>query len=85
MWSWRVYVDGNVHARGPGSKRGDPEHWYATLLPGAHRLVLRDAETNEPSRKESNTLHFTVDKQSEILVDVVATGDTIRLQLPNSG
>lgn len=34
LWSWLVYVDGNVHAGGPGSKRKDPIHWYATLLEG---------------------------------------------------
>lgn len=70
LWSWRVYVDGDVHARGPGAKRKDAIHWYATLLPGAHRLVVRDSKTNNPNRKESNTLHFTVDTQTEMLVDV---------------
>lgn len=58
LWSWRVYVDGNVHARGPGSKRRDPVHWYATLSQGNHRLVVRDSETNNVNCKESNTLYL---------------------------
>lgn len=70
LWSWNVYIDGNVHARGPGSGRKDPVHWYANLLPGAHRVVVREENTLGPTRAESNTLHFTVTDESEIFVDV---------------
>lgn len=81
LWSWRVYVDGNVHARGPGSKRKDPMHWYATLSQGNHRLVLRDSETNNVNCKESNTLYFTVENQPEILVDVSYVNGEINLEI----
>ncbi len=81
LWSWLVYVDGNVHARGPGSKRKDPRHWHATLLQGDHRLVVRDSKTNNPNCKESNTLHFTVGSQTEIVVDVSFMNGEINLAL----
>ena len=79
LWSWRVYLDGNVISRGPGSKRKDPVHWYATLLLGEHRLVVRDSRTNNPSCKESNTLYFTVSNQTEIVVDVSFVNGGINL------
>ena len=68
LWSWRVYVDGNVHGRGPGSTRKDPLPWYASLLAGPHRVVLRKGEGAAPV--ESNTLEFVVDGQSVIVVEV---------------
>ena len=80
LWSWLVYVDGNVHAGGPGSKRKDPIHSYATLLQGTHRLAVRDSKTNNPNCKESNTLHFTVGSQTEILVDVSFINGEINLE-----
>jgi hypothetical protein len=81
LWSWRIYVDGNVHARGPGSRRKDPVHWYASLLSGVHRLVVRDANIQSPSRSESNTLNFTIHRQQELLVDVSFTKGQIHLEL----
>ena len=81
LWSWRVYVDGNVHSRGPGSTRRDPEHWYATIFPGEHRLVVRDSKINNLDMKESNTLHFTVEAQSDIFVDITLVNGEINLAL----
>lgn len=45
LWAWNVYVDGNVHRRGPGSTRRDPQAWYASLEPGEHRVVLRGPDS----------------------------------------
>lgn len=80
LWSWWVYVDGNVRSRGPGSLRRDPVHWYASLLPGPHRLVIRSAPRTE-HRLESNTVQFVVDRQAEIVVDVSYSDGEIRLTL----
>jgi hypothetical protein len=71
LWSWKVYVDGDVHARGPGSKRKDPLKWYATLPRGEHRIVIREADEKKPDRRDSNTLHFVVDAELEIVLDVM--------------
>ena len=79
LWSWSVYVDGDIHSRGPGSKRKDLKHWYASLLPGAHRLIVRESDTNNPNTKESNALHFTVEKQTDIQVDVSFISGEINL------
>lgn len=80
LWSWWVYVDGNVHSRGPGSLRKDAVHWYASLLAGPHRVVVR-AAPQSPNRMESNTLQFSVERQTEILVDVSYTKEGIQLSL----
>ena len=71
LWSWNVYVDGNLHTRGPGSTRKDSMPWYASLLAGPHRIVIRERQVATTSRIESNTLHFTVSGQAEIIVDFV--------------
>lgn len=81
LWSWWVYVDGNVNARGPGSKRKDPVHWYTTLLAGEHRLVVRAPVDAQPNRAESNTLYFSVENQSEITVDVSFINDALHLEI----
>lgn len=80
LWSWWVYVDGNVHSRGPGSMRADPVHWYASLCSGPHRLVVRGAPQH-PDRIQSNTLEFIVERQSEILVDVSFMNEGMQLSL----
>lgn len=81
LWSWLVYVDGYIHARGPGSKRKDSEHWYAPLLSGEHRLVIRDSKTTNPNRKESNTLYFIIGSESEVLIDVSYVDDEMHLEI----
>jgi hypothetical protein len=82
LWSWSVYVDGNVHARGPGSHRKDPTHWYATLLAGTHCVVVRENNVLNSTRNESNTLQFTVTDQTEIVIDVLYANGEINLKLP---
>ena len=81
LWSWSVYVDGNLHARGPGSTRKDPMPWYASLMAGLHRIVIREQRVGTPNRIESNTLHFTVGGQTEIIVDVSYHDGAIFLEL----
>lgn len=68
LWSWSVYIDGNVHRRGPGSTRQDALKWYATLRQGAHRIVVREEDRAKKDRNESNTLHFVVEDELEIVV-----------------
>jgi hypothetical protein len=77
LWSWRVYVDGNVHGRGPGSSRKDPLPWHASLPAGPHRLVLRKGQGADAL--ESNTLHFEVVGAETLLVDVRPLGDGVLL------
>lgn len=74
-------MDGNLHARGPGSTRKDPMPWYASLLAGPHRIVIREQRVRTPNRIESNTLHFTVGGQTEIIVDVSYNDGAIFLEL----
>lgn len=81
LWSWCVYINGDVYHRGPGSTRKDPEHWYGPLFPGEYRLVVRDSATNNPDMKESKTLYFTVEEQLDIFVDVTCVNDEINLAL----
>ncbi len=81
LWSWRVYIDGNVHNRGPGSTRKDPLHYYALLLPGVHRIVVRDSKTNNPNVKESNTLCFRVERESEIIINIKYVDNEVLLEL----
>lgn len=80
LWSWWVYVDGNVHARGPGSLRKDPTHWYGSLCSGRHRLVVRGARES-PNRVESNVLEFIVERQPEIVVDISFVNGAMLLSL----
>jgi len=68
LWSWRVYVDGNVHGRGPGSTRKDAMPWYASLEDGAHRVVLRHGRGADSV--ESNTLEFLVRGETSIVIEV---------------
>ena len=81
LWSWKVYVDGNVQGRGPGSTRKDPLKWYATLAKGEHRVVVRESNHTKPDRAESNTLQFTVGSQPELIVEVAYRGGKIVLSL----
>lgn len=60
--------------------RSDPVHWYATLLSGPHRLVIRGAP-QDPDRMESNTLRFIVERQAAIVVDVSYTHQGIHVSL----
>lgn len=77
LWSWRVYVDGNLHARGPGSTRKDPMPWYASLPTGPHRVVLRKG--HGPATFESNTVEFVVDGQPWVLIEVQASSTGVAL------
>lgn len=70
LWSWSVYINGNVHRRGPGSTRRDSLKWYATLPKGEHRIVIREAGSTRSDRLESNTLFFAINDQLEILINV---------------
>ena len=70
LWSWAVYVNGDVHARGPGSTRKHPLKWYATLPTGSHRIVVRERDHTKTDRHESNTLHFVVSSQSQLVITV---------------
>jgi hypothetical protein len=70
IWNWKVYVDGNVHSRGPGSTRKTLLKLYGLLTKGSHRIVIREFEPNKPDRIESNTLCFTVVDQSEVVISV---------------
>ena len=81
LWSWKVYVDGNVEVRGPGSTRKDSRHWYGLLFDGLHRVVIREIDVAKPGRIESNTLHFTISGQAELMVDVHYENGEIRLAL----
>lgn len=81
LWSWSVYVDGNRHRRGPGSTRKDQLKWYATLPEGEHRIVIRKADPTSEDRKESNTLHFIVKAQPELIVEVAFRDGEIILEL----
>ena len=79
LGSWRVYVDGNVHGRGPGSTRKDPLPWHATLLAGPHRLVLRKGQG--ANALESNTLHFVTADANTLVVEVRPQGDSVFLAI----
>jgi hypothetical protein len=81
LWSWRTYVNGSIHARGPGSTRRDILHWYGTLLRGPYRIVLREPDVSKPDRVESNTLMFRVDAQPEITIDVSYRHGAMLLEL----
>jgi hypothetical protein len=71
LWSWNVYIDGNIEHRAPGYTRKHPEPCYAVLFKGEHRIVLREPEQNKLERIESNTLYFSVIEQSKIVVNVL--------------
>jgi hypothetical protein len=56
--SYNVYIDGNV-AR-PRRKDIWPNHEeFVRLLPGDHRIVVRERDVKKVNRLESNTLWFT--------------------------
>ena len=80
-----VYVNGNVHRRGPGSTRKDPLKWYATLPEGAHRIVVRESDLAKTDRQESNTLFFSVKDQQELVIDVAFHDGAIVLSLAPGG
>ncbi|GLS94429.1 hypothetical protein GCM10007918_17210 [Piscinibacter gummiphilus] len=81
LWSWSVYIDGSVHRRGPGSTRIDPLKWYATLPQGEHRIVVREEDHTKKDRQESNTLHFVVKEELEIIVKAAFVEGAIVLSL----
>ena len=81
LWSWKVYVDGNIEVRGPGSTRKDERPWYGLLFDGLHRVVIREFDAAKPDRIESNTLHFTISGQAEIVVNVHYDNGEIKLSM----
>lgn len=85
IWQWEVYVDGNVHSRGPGSTRKDPLKYYALLAPGIHRIVIREPDHTKSNRIESNTLSFSVDTQAEIIISVTFRNGNPEIAFENSG
>jgi hypothetical protein len=59
--AYKVYVDGNV--RGTPSRLSEYKAFDVVVIPvvpGEHRVVVRDADIHNPSRAESNTIHVTV-------------------------
>ncbi len=70
LWSWKVYIDGDVHQRGPGSTRKDLLKWYAMLPKGEHGVLIREPDHIKENRIESNTIFFTVENELELIVDV---------------
>lgn len=70
LWSWSVYLDGNIQHRAPGYSQNHPEPCYAILFEGEHKIVLREPEIKLTDRIESNTLCFTVDEQNKIVIVV---------------
>lgn len=81
LWSWSVYVDGDVHARAPGCTRRDPQPLYALLFQGRHRVVVRRPFSPGAPVVESNTLTFDVDAQDVIVIDVLWRDDRPHLAL----
>lgn len=81
IWSWKVYVDGNIRNRGPGSTRKEPLKWYDTLLNGNHRVVIRQWDHTALNRIESNTLQLLIENQHEVIVDVAFVDGRIILTL----
>jgi hypothetical protein len=84
LWEWRVYIDGNLHARSPGSTRKDPFPLYGVLGSGAHTVVLR-GPVGSTSPVESNTLHFVIQSQSELVVVVELQRSGVPLLKPALG
>jgi hypothetical protein len=53
----KIYVDGNIH-RTPQrlSHLATPRLEVIPLVPGAHRIVVREFDMHKPNRAESNTV-----------------------------
>jgi hypothetical protein len=81
LWSWSVYVDGNVCRRGPGFTRKDPVPLYARLFKGPHRVVIRSPLAGGAPRVESNTLPFEVTEQDVVIINVFWRGERPHLEL----
>ncbi|KQZ45198.1 hypothetical protein [Duganella sp. Root1480D1] len=59
--NFRIYIDGNIHNTPLRLRHlASPTAEVIALEPGAHRIVVREADTRKPNRVESNTAHFEI-------------------------
>jgi hypothetical protein len=69
--AFKIYVDGNIH-RTPArlSHLANPSQEVIALIPGRHRIVVRDAEVGKTDRAESNTVivEFAEGEKREMVV-----------------
>jgi len=84
IWSWVVYIDGNISNRAPGFTRKSPKKLYAYLTKGEHRVVIREKDATKLGRMESNTLYLTVEDETELVVSVTYANTGIKIALMDS-
>ncbi len=61
LGDFRIYIDGNIHNTPPRLRHlASPTAEVIAVEPGAHRIVVREADARKPNRVESNTAHFDV-------------------------
>ncbi len=61
LGKFRIYIDGNIQNTPMRLRHlASPTAEVIALEPGAHRIVVREADTRKPNRVESNTAHFEI-------------------------
>jgi hypothetical protein len=76
---YTIYVDGYI--RGTSPKDSRPVNGQLIRIePGEHRLIIRDRDHGKSGRRESNTIHFSINNAQHITFHVCARGQGILLK-----
>lgn len=77
----KIYVDGNVHATPLRLRHlASATCEVIPVIPGAHRLVVREADVKKPNRAESNTLFFELVQGEEAAIVVEVEDGAFRIE-----
>lgn len=80
MQGYKVYIDGNIHGTPPRFSEPAPANAiYTRVQPGAHRVVVREANHAKPDRAESNTLHVQAHEDMTLTLKLVLEGSVLTL------
>lgn len=76
--NYKVYVDGNVEVAGKWDLDSEGSV-QIRILPGDHRIVVREKDVRKAGRIESNTIHFSVADNAEFRLVLSGNGESLEL------
>jgi hypothetical protein len=80
MRGLKIYIDGNVRSTPQRLRHlATPNCEVIPVVPGKHRVVVREAEINKPNRAESNTLFVELGQGEEATIAVQAETNTFAI------
>lgn len=78
---FKIYLDRYIRGTTPRDRNAAPKHCeYIELEPGDHAIVVRDYDHLSPDRRESNSIHFTIEPYEQITFSLILRDGHLQLQ-----